>query len=244
MLEKFLYGHQDDSQTNYDALRYSIMLNGIAIIHLLFMILFYIMGVYFMGIYNTVIVILYFYMARIISDVKDLTKIYWILLGEVVLHSCLATIFVGWNFGFMYYLASLIPTSFYLAFSIHAFRRRLVFPFVSAGVIFFSYMVILTLAHFVAPVYPDTPSGFRVFLTYMNIIIGLSITFLFSALFAVEVNSMQLRMERNRAHNAAATAGIVAVEDAAQHVGHGRLALGTRQAKNANAAVRVAPSLR
>ena len=195
MLEKFLYGHQDDSQTNYDALRYSIMLNGVAIIHLLFMILFYIMGVYFMGIYNTVIVILYFYMARIISDVKDLTKIYWILLGEVVLHSCLATIFVGWNFGFMYYLASLIPTSFYLAFSIHAFRRRLVFPFVSAGVIFFSYMVILTLAHFVGPVYPDTPSGFRVFLTYINIIIGLSITFLFSALFAVEVNSMQLRME-------------------------------------------------
>ncbi|MBR4574653.1 MAG: GGDEF domain-containing protein [Lachnospiraceae bacterium] len=198
MLEKFLYGHQDDSQTNYDAMRYSLILNGIAIVHLVFMILFYVMNVYFMGIYNTVVVILYFYLARVISDVKDLSRLYWIVLGEVVLHSCLATLFVGWNFGFMYYLSSLIPTSFYLAFSIKAFRRKLTFPFITAGVTFFSYMAILTLAHFVSPFYPDTAAGFRVFLTYMNIIIGLSVTFLFSALFAVEVNSMQLRMENEQ----------------------------------------------
>ncbi len=195
MLEKLLYGHQDDSQTNYDALRYSMILNGTAIVHLVFMILFYIMGVTFMGIYNTVIVFLYFYIARVISDFKDLAKLYWVVLGEVVLHSSLATISVGWNFGFMYYLASMIPASFYLAFSIKAFKRKLVFPFVTAGVIFVSYMIILTAAHFVTPIYPNTAAGFRVFLTYMNIIIGLSVTFLFSALFAVEVNSMQLRME-------------------------------------------------
>lgn len=195
MLEKLLYGHQDDSQTNYDAVRYSMILNGTAIVHFVFMVFFYIMGVMFMGIYNTVVVLLYFYIARIISNIKDLTKLYWLVLGEVVIHSCLATIAVGWNFGFMYYLASMIPVSFYLAFSIKAFRRRLIFPFVTAGVIFVAYMIILTVAHFMTPLFPNTAAGFRVFLTYMNIIIGLSVTFLFSALFAVEVNSMQLRME-------------------------------------------------
>ncbi len=195
MLQKYLYGHQDDSQTNYDAVRYSFMLSAIAVIHLVFMVVFYIMGVYFMGIYNTAIVIMYFSISRIISNIRQLGKIYFILLIEVVLHSCLASIFVGWNFGFMFYLSGLIPVSFYLAFSIKSFKRKLLYPFVTAVVVFTSYITILTLAHFIPVIYPDCGAGFRIFCTYFNIIIGLTITFLFSALFAVEVNSMQLRME-------------------------------------------------
>ena len=195
MLQKLIYGHQGDSQTNYDAIRYSMMLTGIAIVHFIFMVAFYIMGVYFMAIYNTAIVCLYAYTSKIISNIKTLGKLYWVVLGEVVIHSCLATLFMGWNFGFMYYLASMIPASFYLAFSITSFKRKLLYPFVTAAVIFVSYMIILTLAHVISPFTPNSPAGFRVFFTYMNIIIGLTVTFLFSALFAVEVNSMQLRME-------------------------------------------------
>ena len=195
MLQKLIYGHQGDSQTNYDAIRYSMMLTGIAVIHFIFMVGFYIMGVYFMAIYNTAIVIMYAYTSKIISNIKTLGRLYWLVLGEVVIHSCLATVFVGWNFGFMYYLASLIPTSFYLAFSITAFKRKLLYPFITAGTVFVAYMVILTVAHFVPVLYPNSPAGFRIFFTYLNILIGLCITFIFSALFAVEVNSMQLRME-------------------------------------------------
>ena len=195
MLENFLYGHQGDSQTNYDAVRYSILLTAIAVIHFVFMIAFYITSVYFMAVYNTVVVIMYFYMSRIISNIKNLGKLFFVVLAEVVIHSCLATLFVGWNFGFMYYLAGLIPASFYMAFSISAFRRKLFYPFITSAVVFVAYMSILTLAHFVSPFHPDVHPGFRIFFTYINIFIGLVITFLFSALFAVEVNSMQLRME-------------------------------------------------
>ncbi len=195
MLQKLIYGHQDDSQTNYDAIRYSMMLTGTAIIHFVFMVVFYIMGVYFMAIYNTAVVIMYAYTSKIISNIKNLGHLFWVVLAEVVIHSCLATLFVGWNFGFMFYLISMIPTSFYLAFSISAFKRKLLYPFVTAVTVFSAYIIILSMAHFVPVVYPDLPSGFRIFLTYMNIIIGFAVTFIFSALFAVEVNSMQLRME-------------------------------------------------
>ncbi len=195
MLEKLLFGRQDDSQANYDAIRYSMILSAIAVIHFIFMVVFFIMGVYFMAIYNTAIVILYFYLSRIISNIKDLGKLYFVILAEIVTHSCLASIFVGWNFGFMFYLAGLIPASFYMAFSIKAFKRKLLYPFVTSTVIFVSYMIILTVAHIIPPIYPNCGAGFRVFCTYMNIIVGLATTFLFSALFAVDVNSMQLRME-------------------------------------------------
>ncbi len=195
MLEKLLYPHYGDSQTNYDAVRYSTILTGSAVIHFIFMVAFYIMGVIFMGIYNTAVVILYFYCSRVISNIKQLNRLFFIVVAEVVLHSCLATIMVGWNYGFMFYLTALIPISFYLAFSIVSFKRKLLYPFVTAGVVFSSYMIILTLAHYIQPVYPDCPAGFRIFFTYINIIIGLVLNFFFSALFAVEVNSMQLRME-------------------------------------------------
>lgn len=195
MLQKLIFPNQGDTQTNYDAIRYSLILTGAAVIHFVFMVAFYLMHVYFMGIYNTAIVILYYACSKIISNIKELGRLYFIVMGEVLLHSCLATIMVGWNFGFMFYLTALIPISFYLAFSIRSFRRKLIYPFVTAGIVFFLYMFILTLAHAITPVYPDTPAAFRLFFTYINIIIGLVLNFLFSALFAIEVNSMQLRME-------------------------------------------------
>ncbi len=195
MLEKILYGHHDDSQANYDALRYSTILNAIAVVHIVFMVAFYVMGVYFMGIYNTVVVLMYFFTARSISNIKALNYVFWLVLGEVVLHSLLATMFVGWNSGFMFYITSMIPASFYLAFTIKAFKRSLFYPFVTSAVIFVSYMVMLTVAHFVTPIFPSIPAGFRIFFTYINIIIGLLVNFFFSAMFAIDVNSMQLRME-------------------------------------------------
>ncbi|MCR5590205.1 MAG: GGDEF domain-containing protein [Lachnospiraceae bacterium] len=195
MLQNLLYGHQGDSQTNYDAMRYSAILSGSAIIHFIFMVFFYIMGVYPVAIYNTAIVIMYFYIAKIVSNIKLYTHLYLIVMAEVVLHSCLATLFVGWGFGFMFYLSSLIPISFYLAFSITSFRRRLIYPFVTAGTVFVAYLVMRGLTFGIEPISGKFPIGFEVLFNYMNIIIGLALTFVFSALFAVEVNSMQLRME-------------------------------------------------
>ncbi|MCR5302736.1 MAG: GGDEF domain-containing protein [Lachnospiraceae bacterium] len=195
MLEKYLYGHRGDQQTNYDAMRYSALLIGIAIIHFIFMIIFYIMGITFMGVYNTVIVILYFYTSRIVSDLKLYGRLYIFVLIEVVLHACLATLFVGWNYQFMFYLSGLIPVAFYLTFSISSFRRRLIYPLVTAVTVISAYVLMRGITYAFPPLAGTFLMGFEVVLSYMNIIVGLAITFLFSALFAVEVNSMQLQME-------------------------------------------------
>ncbi|MCR5686774.1 MAG: diguanylate cyclase [Lachnospiraceae bacterium] len=195
MLQKYIYGHQGDSQTNYDAMRYSAILSGTAVIHFVFMVVFYIMGIYPLAIYNTAIVILYFSISKVVSNIKLYTGLYLTVVSEVIIHSCLATLFVGWSYGFMFYLASLIPISFYLAFSITSFKRKLVYPFATAGAVFFAYMVMRALTYAIGPIAGNTPKGYEGFFCYANIVIGLSLTFLFSALFAVEVNSMQLRME-------------------------------------------------
>ena len=159
------------------------------------MVAFYIIGAYFLGIYNTAIFIMYAAVARMTSDIKYFNRMYILLLTEVILHSCLATIFVGWKFGFMFYLPSLIPVSFYLAFSISTFKRKFCYPFATGLAILIAFLVMKAVTYIFDPIIGNVAIGFEVFLCYMNIIVGITVTFLFSALFAVEVNSMQLKME-------------------------------------------------
>lgn len=195
MMQKLIYGHQNDSQTNHDAIRYSVLIGGISIIHFVFMILFFMMDVIPMGIYNIVVVAMYIIISKNMSDLKYYTRLYFVVLSEVVIHSSIATILVGYDFGFMYYLVALIPVSFYLAFSISFFKRRLKYPFITAGVVFSLIMIIKGITYFWDPVYNEIPLGYHIFFSYMNIFIGLVTTFLFSSLFAIEVNSMQLMLE-------------------------------------------------
>lgn len=195
MMQKFIFGHQGDAQTNYDAIRYSVLITGISIIHFIFMILFFITGVTPMGLYNVVVVIGYFVISRNMADLKYYTSMYYILLAEVVIHSTLSSILVGYDYGFMYYLIALIPVSFYLAFSISSFKRKLIYPFTTAIIVFSLIMIVRGITYFYDPVYTNIPIGFQIFFNYMNLFIGLVTTFLFSALFAIEVNSMQLLME-------------------------------------------------
>lgn len=195
MLQKLIYGHQGDSQTNYDAIRYSMLVTGISMIHFVFMIMFFLCGVTPMGLYNVAIVVMYFIISRNMSNLKIYNILFYIVLAEVVIHSSVATILVGWDCGFMYYLISLIPVSFYLAFSISVFKRQLKYPFITAGVVFVLMLVIRGVTLFKDPIYSNIPISFRVVFSYMNLIIGLLCCFLFSAMFAIEVNSMQLMME-------------------------------------------------
>lgn len=195
MMQKLIYGHQGDSQTNYDAIRYSVLISGISVVHFVFLILFFVTGVTPMGIYNVAIVIMYVVISRNMSNLKLYSRLYYVLLAEVVIHSSLSSVLVGYDYGFMYYLIALIPVSFYLSFSISTFKRKLVYPFVTAGVVFVSIMTVRAITYIFDPVYPDIPMAYQVFLNYMNIFIGLVTAFLFSSLFAIEVNSMQLMME-------------------------------------------------
>lgn len=198
MLSELIYGHFEDAQTNRDAFRYAFITQAVGVIHLVFCIIFYLSKVYPLAIYNTFVVLLYFSISRTISSITNYTKLYLIYLIEVILHSVLATIMIGYDFLFMFYLIAMIPVSFYLAFSVSSFNRRLFYPFLTTGCVTVAELATRINSYFCEPLYPNIGKGFFVFLSVFNIIIALSTTFIFSALFAIEVNSMQLLMESDK----------------------------------------------
>lgn len=197
MLSKYLYRHTD-SQANYDAIRYSGITAAIAGIHLLFLILFFIMGVYPMVAYNSSVFVMYIIISKNLSNLKKYNRIYFIFLFEVVIHAFIATIFVGWDFGFMFYIIAFIPCCFFLTFSIAAFKRQMMYPFITTAFVFGFFVIAKCISYFIDPIYTDYPNGIKILFYFINIFIGFFTTLFFSALFSIEVNSMQMKMENDQ----------------------------------------------
>ena len=189
MFEGFFHGHLgDDRQANYDALKYFAITTLIGIVHATFAVVFFSMPVIPMGIYNVIVVVLYFLFSRNLSNLNYYTKILFIYCTEIILHCVLATIMVGWNYGFMYYLIGLIPVSFYMTFSIAAFKRRLIYPISITIAVCVAYFTMRTITYIFDPIYTNNHVGFEIFFFILNSIIAFGCTLLFSILFAVEVN--------------------------------------------------------
>lgn len=195
MLTKLIYGHFDDDLVNKDAFRYSFITVAISIIHFLFGIIFFAMDVAPMVIYNIIIVLMYYILSKNMSNVALYPKLVYIYLIEVLMHSSIATIMVGWDYGFMFYTISFIPVAFYIAFSVSCFKRRLFFPILASAVTLINYISIRIVTYTISPIYKFDTSTYCILFYILNVFIGFLTTFLFSALFAIEVNSMQLLME-------------------------------------------------
>lgn len=194
MISKLVNPH-NDSQTNYDAIKYSGITIAVAVIHIVFLILFFIMRVYPMCIYNVFAITLYLIICSKISSIKNYQSVYLIYLFEVILHSTLATLMCGWDCGFMYYTIAFIPVSFYVTFTIESFKKKLFYPFFTFGFVLFSYIIMKCISYYIDPFYQSFNRGFTVFLYYINVVIGLFATFMFSALFALENASMQMMLK-------------------------------------------------
>lgn len=194
MYNIFKMGQTEDSQANFDAIRFTYITYLILAVHSLFGITFLLMKVIPLFIYNVIIVILYHMMTKVLSKPNIYSKIYYIYLTEILLHASLATILIGWSYDFMYYTIAMIPVSFYLAFCIKSFNGRLFYPIFTATVVSVNFFLFRILTYIFDPFYTNIHHNYYIFFSILNPLIMIASTFLFSALIAVEVNSIQLNM--------------------------------------------------
>ena len=94
--------------------KYKILGCGAAAIHGLFAITFLSIHVLPLGIYNVIVVLFYLYLSLVLTGRERYMEIYVLTFSEILLHSVLATLLVGWDWGFMVYTVALVPISFYV----------------------------------------------------------------------------------------------------------------------------------
>ncbi len=196
MLLKDVKNVNDDKQTNYDAIRYSRIIYLSGLVHAIFTILFFSMHAFPLAIYNLFTVIFYFSTANLlISKPNWYVKLFVLYLIEVIFQAGFATISLGWNYGFMFYTVAFIPISFYITFSIATFKRKMVYPITTTIIIFVSFIAVRLCTYSISPIYSNVNRKYEMILYILNTVIAFMATFLFSALFAIEVNSMQMKLE-------------------------------------------------
>lgn len=106
-----------------EAFKLSFILREISLLHLLFGVLFFIIGSYVLGVYETAIFILYNCLVLLVKKHKFKLLIFATAF-EVVFHGFICTAFVGFDAGFNLYFFTMIPGVFYTIMAWNVYAKK------------------------------------------------------------------------------------------------------------------------
>ncbi|MCM1179314.1 MAG: GGDEF domain-containing protein [Clostridium sp.] len=173
----------------------------IALIHLFFTISFYSFHIKTLFLYNMAITIFYFYLSAVVAKRERYESIFISAFIEILFHSSMASIMLGWNWGFMIYTIALIPVSFYLTYTLPYFKGSVFAPITASAVVCICYISIKAVTNHIPPTYTGTlPGNVSTFFYYFNTMVALALQIYCSILFALEIRYMKRQLEEeNRA---------------------------------------------
>ena len=168
-----------------------------ALMHVTFLIIFIVIKLYTMVIFNIFSVGLYIIMWALCERPRfERRAIHWIIAmySEITVHALLCTIFLGGDTCFFLYAMMCIPVAIYYLFltcSSEVFKRgTMVFTLISVGAIAFSLLYV----HFRPPIYYTArrllSAGEVDTMRAINVGFNLILLFGFSSLFILEINSL------------------------------------------------------
>lgn len=178
-------------------IKYMLICFGVALVHLIFTICFAAIHILPLALYNVAATIFYVFHAIVTCKKKNYMYIYISALTEVLLHSSVASIMLGWDWGFMIYTIVMVPIAFYLAYTLPKHEESIMSPLVSSAVVMLCYILTHIACQRIAPMYKGgypkyMPFGFY----YFNTMIAFVMMLVFSILFSLEIRYMQRRLEQ------------------------------------------------
>lgn len=168
----------------------------LALVHIILTILFYYLKVEKLYIYNAVIVLFYIVVAVITGKVYRYTYVFIATFIEILFHSILASVLLGWNLGFMIYTLGLVPMSFYIAYTIPYFKQNFRIPFIYSSIVFVCFFMVREYCVYNGSLLNIDISEVIVNRVYIfNIILTFGFLWVVSLLFSLEVYYMQHHLE-------------------------------------------------
>lgn len=180
-----------------DKIKYPAISYAIAFIHFTFVCLFWYLHVMPLFFYNILITIFYIVIGIMFSKTERYTTIFISAFIEILFHSILATVMLGWDWGFMLYTIGLIPVIFYLTYTLPYFKGNIVVPMLTSAVVVVCYYVMRVIMNVMSHTYPTDQIMYMEKVSYFY---NTTLTFLFlyacSVLFSIEVRYMRQSLEQ------------------------------------------------
>lgn len=168
----------------------------LALVHLFLTVQFYIVGVNIMFIYNTVVVLFYIAITVITGKVYRYTYVFIATFIEILLHSVLASLLVGWDWGFMTYILGLVPLSFYIAYTVPYFKQNFRIPLIYSAIVFVCFLIVREYGVYRGAILSvDVSERFVDRIYLFNIVLTFCFLWVVALLFSLEVYYMQHHLE-------------------------------------------------
>lgn len=201
-----------------NALKYRTMGLGLTAAHFFFMVVFGVLQVRLMFWYNLAITVYYFFITIWLVEKERFMAFFLASFSEILLHSAMASVLLGWSWGFMLYTIALIPVGFYFCYTLPHFKENIKMPIVSATIVLLCFVAVRIVTWHADPLYTgyipiEMPSFFYMFNTMITYVMLL----FFSILFSLEIRYMQRQLEQENR-----TLGQIANYDPLTHLSNRR----------------------
>ncbi len=185
-------------RTINNRIKYTSICVGISLIHLIFAIGFSINDMMPFFWYNALITMVYLYHSFVAIPKEKYLFVYLSASVEILSFSSVASILLGWDWGFMMYTVALVPVAFYLTYTLPELKRRILFPVISSVLVSECFIVVRVICGQVGSPLLDVSfsDNMKYAFYYFNVIIAFVMLVLFSTLFALEISYMQRQLER------------------------------------------------
>lgn len=169
-----------------DKQKFNVIIYSVAFVHLFLSIIFGCFRVLPLFIFNVASVLIYLVCPYLIRR-EYFWPVYCITYLEIILHSFVTTIFIGWQFGFAQYIIALIPVGFYICYTMNTGRRKMGIATGSAFFATVSFLSCKILSFFTTPVYEQQMHAWELKLYIFNSICTFIFLIVFSLIFISEI---------------------------------------------------------
>lgn len=178
--------------------KFSVIIYSVALVHFFLCFLFGFFKVYPLLIFNIISVITYLSSSLLIRK-EHLWAVYCITYFEIILHSFVTALIIGWQFGFAQYIIGLIPVGYYICYTMNTSRHKMLIASLSSLLAMASYVSCKLLSYYTTPVYGSNVLSMELFIYLFNTVCTFIFVIVFSMIFIAEIKWSQTQLHHQNA---------------------------------------------
>lgn len=180
--------------------KYSCLIYAIASVHVILVALFCYLHIVPLIAFNIFSVLTYMGCARALQYGCKLIWIFYTIYAEIVAHSFISTICIGWRFGFPQYIIALIPFGYYMCHTLLEGRHRYLTATLLGIAAFISFIGCRMISLFSGPIYEVDASSVLEFIIYaFNSSCTFGFLLIFSLIFVYEMQNATNKLRNQNA---------------------------------------------
>lgn len=184
-------------QVSSERFKYKLIIYSITLVHIILLVLFNFMHIWPMVVFNVGSVAVYIKCIEIIKRGYDheIIKVFYMTYWEIIIHSFVATICVGWRFGFPQYIIGLIPFGYYMCATLLEGRRRYMIATALGMIAAISFIACRSLSLFAGSLFLlELPASVELLVYIFNSICNFVFLFMVTVIFVWDMQRITLQL--------------------------------------------------